>query len=427
MKCNLFQNLKKYDKLALGFSGGADSTALALKLIEYRIPFEAVHFNHHLRAESANNDAEFCSNFCQKHEIKFTLVDIPVNELKENHESIETAARRLRMEYWEKNFTPENCAVLLAHHKDDVLENFFIRSLRGSSTSGLSGLREEKYINGVSYLRPMLRLSKKEIFEFLNEKGSQWCEDESNKENIFTRNIIRNKVIPELESLASIEGLYRTAENINFDALYIEEQAEKWLKENTLTQQSFLNLHPALRPRVIRLFINKYSDRDFIPGHDAIQRVEDEANKSHQEDISIPLGDGAELKLATTGEFYLSCAPYSFDWNWQVNKELKLPYGKLFISLEKTDCCEEFFKSSLSSTLIIRNWQAGDRMIPFSRKSETKVKDLFTDRKTPHEQRKKLPLIFSENEIIWIPHVKRAEFGRCKPNDETIIISYERL
>lgn len=423
----MFKELQKYKKLVLGFSGGADSTALALYLIERKIPFTALHFHHHLRTVSADNDASFCKAFCEKYELEFKQVDIPVYKLKKKSESIESAARRLRMEYWEGNYKQNETAVLLAHHKDDVVENLFIRTLRGSSASGLSGLREKKEINGVTYLRPLLELTKKEILSFLEDKKVQWCEDESNNENIYTRNIIRNTVIPEMEKAGSIEGIYRTADNLKCDALFIEEQALHWLSLNKLTSENFLKLHPALKPRIIRLFIQQFTALDFIPGHDAIQRISDEAGKDHLENARVPLGEGLEIVIAADGEFYIEEKDFSLIWNWQKENSICTPGGKLFISLERTGCCEEFKKSDLSERLTVRNWRHGDRMLPFSRSSETKVKDLFADRKTPHPLRKQLPLLISGQSIIWIPQVKRAEFGRCTSADETLIIAYERF
>ena len=423
----MFQQLRQYKKLVLGFSGGADSTALALKLLSANIPFEAVHFHHHLRKESADLDAKFCKKFCKKNDIPFELIDIPVKKLKQKREGIESAARRLRMDYWNRHYAYPQTAVLLAHHKDDILENLFIRTMRGSSSSGLSGLRRKKVIDGVTYLRPLLNLTKEDILEFLKENKADWCEDESNKENIFTRNIIRNQIIPTFQKIAPVEGIYRTVENIKTDALYIEEQAEKWLSENELNKESFLSLHDALKPRVLRNYIQQTCNRDFIAGHDAVKRILDEIKKDHKEDALIPLGNGLEISLATTGEFYVQPEPYSFKWDWKKKKCINLPYGILKIVDKETTCSEKFKLADLKSKLEIRNWQHGDRMIPFGRKNPVKVKDLFADRKAPHLHRRQLPLIISGKDIIWIPETRRAEFGRCEESDESIIIAYERF
>lgn len=427
VKTELLKKLNTYQNLILGFSGGADSTALALCLLNEKIPFEAVHFHHHLRSESADKDVLFCKNFCKTHKIPFSLIDIPVDKLKQNRESTESAARRLRMEYWESNFSNSHSAVMLAHHKDDIIENFFIRSLRGSSASGLSGLREEKQINDVTYLRPLLSFTKQEVLDFLKNEQADWCEDESNKENIYTRNVIRNKVIPTLKEISPLEGIYRTAENVTTDALFIEEQAEKWLSENDFNKNNFMALHHALKPRALRLFIQKNSGRDYIPGHDALQRLSDEFSKTHFDNTSIPLGDGLTITLSTKGDLFIESAPYKFEWNWQEEDAITLPHGKLFITNEKTPSSEIFKKSALAEILTVRNWQSGDRMIPFGRKKEAKVKDMFTNEKTPHPMRKQLPLIISQENVIWIPEVKRAEFARFEISDETVTIAYERL
>ena len=422
----MIDSFTKYKNLYLGFSGGADSTALALLLLDNKQSFEAVHFHHHLR-QSADHDALFCKNFCEVHGIVFTLVDIPVNQLKNSNESIESAARRLRMEYWESRAHEEDSAVLLAHHKDDIAENFLLRSMRGSSASGLSGLRKERKLNGITYLRPLLDMSKDEIMSFLQDRNASWCEDESNAENIYSRNIIRNKVIPTLQETAALEGLYRTTENIETDALFIEEQAQKWIEENSLSTESYMKLHPALKPRVLRIFVQKNTGKDFIPGHDAIQRLNEEASRKHKENALVPLGNGIELTLAVNGDIFIEADSYEFCWEWQKESSIELQNGRLFISDSKTECSEEFLKSDLEDKLLIRNWQNGDKMIPFSHKSRKKVKDLFSDRKTPQQLRKQLPLVFSGESIIWIPKVKRAEFGRCESNQESVIIAYEQV
>lgn len=427
MNKELLHKLKNYETLVLGFSGGADSTALALLLISEGMSFKTVHFHHHLRESTADNDALFCQEFCKNNNIPFTLVDIPVNKLKEAGESTESAARRLRMEYWEKHFSSNSSAVLLAHHKDDIVENFFIRSLRGSSSSGLSGLRDEKVINNVTYIRPLLSSSKEEILEYLKAANATWCEDESNKENIYTRNIFRNKILPALCEISPIEGLYRTVENVSADALFIEEAAKKWLQENELNKDSFLHAHPALKPRILRLYIQCQTGKDFIPGHDAIERILTELNKEHFKNARIPLGDGVELTLGTNGEIFIESEPYCFDWDWLKESTLVLPGGKLSVSSVETSCCESFKTADLAKTLKVRTWQNGDRMIPYGRKKGAKVKNLFTDSKTPHSMRKKLPMLISEEQIIWIPEVKRAEFGRCSQKDERVIFSYERF
>lgn len=428
MKINLQKQLKINRELTLGFSGGADSTALALVLMHQKIPFKAVHFHHHLRAYSADQDAEFCQEFCHKNHIPLQVVDISVSENKQPQESIESAARRLRMKYWEKECSGGNKAVLLAHHQDDVVENFFIRALRGSSSSGLSGLKKLRVINGVTYLRPLLDFTKKEICEFLRAEKARWQEDESNNENIYTRNIIRNKIMPLLAEMAPVEGLYRTVKNITTDAEFIEQEAEKWLQKTIFTRQHFQQLHPALKPRVLRLYIRQHTNRDFIPGHETIVRLDREFSKIHQDTTVIPLGAGLELTLATCGEVFIRPLPFKFTWNWKRHRELILPDGaRLFISPTVTHCSESFKLSELSPILTVRNRQKGDRMVPFGRQNAVKVKELFTDKKVRQSERHKLPLLFDGSELIWIPTVKRAEFGRCQANSASIIIAYERL
>ena len=265
---------KNSSQVILGFSGGADSTALAQLLYQNKISFQAVHFNHHLRENAADGDAEFCHNFCMARSIPFTEKHIYVQEEKQGSESIEACARRLRQNFYQQNYAEKNTVVLLAHHSGDLRENFLLRALRGSSSSGLSGLRENCTIQGVNYFRPLLSLSKGDILEYLHEQKLQWREDESNAENIYARNLIRNEVLPSMAKIASLEGLDRCLTNVAHDADFMEECARNWLQKNSFTRYNFLKTHPALKARVLRYYFQR-NTIEYIPGHEALTRLEE--------------------------------------------------------------------------------------------------------------------------------------------------------
>ena len=141
----------------VGFSGGADSTALLLILWAQGIrPLTAVHFNHGLRENAADVDAEWCRNFCKTRDIPFLLhhLDIPGN--RQPGEGIEAAARRCRLAAWAK-LTKTDDAVVLGHQRDDAFEDLLLRLGRGANSSGLSPLRPERRVHELTFLRPLLQ------------------------------------------------------------------------------------------------------------------------------------------------------------------------------------------------------------------------------------------------------------------------------
>jgi tRNA(Ile)-lysidine synthase len=408
----------------LGFSGGADSTALALLLHNAKIPFKAVHFNHQLR-DSAKRDADFCQEFCLNRNIPFSIIDLDIPKEQEKGETTESTARRLRQQWWQEH--AENNIVLVAHHQGDVRENFIIRALRGSSSSGLSGLRREITINKVSYHRPLLSFEKKELINYLDQQNTNWVEDESNREDIYIRNTVRNKILPELANIASLNGFSRCIANVETDATFIENCATNWLQENKFNAKNFLLADRALQPRILRFFLLTNMGQDFIPGHAALERLNEELSKSHKSTIEIPLGQELILKLTSAGDLFPVNEAYQFKWNWRENPEITLPNNQRITAKLNSDGDEHFLINSLEDELTVRSWRPGDRMQPFGKNSQKKIKDLFIDRKAPQQNRDTLPLLINDESIIWVPTIRRAEFGRCTTDKDTVSFSYEKF
>ncbi|MBO5922986.1 MAG: tRNA lysidine(34) synthetase TilS, partial [Lentisphaeria bacterium] len=132
-------------KLRVGFSGGADSTALLLLLLEWNFSagqIEAVHFDHGLRGKESTADGLWCQDFCRERNIKFTLVKLDLSTAVARGCSLEDAARNARLE-WYRNHD-DNTPIVLAHHAGDVAENMLLKLARGSNVSSLNSLREER-------------------------------------------------------------------------------------------------------------------------------------------------------------------------------------------------------------------------------------------------------------------------------------------
>jgi tRNA(Ile)-lysidine synthase len=422
-------SLKKYSELYLGFSGGADSTALAHSLKSAQINFKAVHFHHHLRQTTADKDAEFCENFCKNHTVPFLKVDLYVNKEKYANESIEAAARRLRQEWWEAN-TSKDSAVLLAHHRDDLRENFILRAMRGSSSTGLTGFKAQVHIQGVLYLRPLFTKTRNDILQYLSQNGISWREDDSNDNLQFTRNRVRKKIMPQLAKMASLEGLDRTLSNTSLDADFLEQAAQTWLENHSFNCQNFLECHDALKPRILRYFYLRECKDYYSPGHDAIQRLTQECEKVHKETISVTLTSDIQLQISTNGQIYIPPKKFDTEWDWQKQPKINIGPYELTAKIEnyhQNTQGEVFSIKSLAPNLQIRNWLNGDSMIPFGKQSPQKIKKLFSNKKLSPQERLQVPLILNEDKIIYIPSVKRAQFAEASLGEKVLVINYERL
>ena len=159
------------------------------------INFNVVHINHNINKES-EKWAKFCKSICEKLNIPIIVQNTTVNNEKKI--GIEAAAREQRYLF----FNQLGCDVIvLAHHLNDNVENFFIRLLRGSGIDGLSSMDEVTKINKVLYLRPLINVDKEFIVSYAENNKLRWIDDPSNNDEKIVRNKIRKSVFPILKTI----------------------------------------------------------------------------------------------------------------------------------------------------------------------------------------------------------------------------------
>ena len=191
--------IKNGDKIVLAVSGGPDSIAMlnALNNIKNKnyIEFEIVvaHINHLIR-EEAREDENFVKEFCENIGVQFFSKSIDVKEIANNNKiGLEEAGRIARYDYFDEVAKlTDSKKVAIAHNKNDSVETVIMHALRGSGTYGLHGIEAK---NG-KYIRPLIECERKEIEEYCMENNISARIDKTNFENIYTRNKIRNIVIP---------------------------------------------------------------------------------------------------------------------------------------------------------------------------------------------------------------------------------------
>ena len=258
----IFKNCKN-KHLYVGFSGGADST-LALYLCnyykdKYNFQVTAVHIDHQLRGENSDNDHMHCVNFCKKYNINIRVFCLGLTE----QPSIEAIAREARHNIWKQiSNVDKKAVIILGHHLDDNIENFFIRMSRGSNLSGLLGLRESYDINGAYIIRPLLDISKQDIVNYLNSQNIDWITDNSNCENVYYRNYIRNVFLTNWYNQHDFiySGVKQSINALSDDLDFIEQTVEQHF--NTIIDKQdvpftfWKTLHKAIMVRVLRKWIN---------------------------------------------------------------------------------------------------------------------------------------------------------------------------
>ena len=233
-KYNLIEN---GDKLVLGVSGGPDSICM-LNILnniskEKLIDFEIVvcHINHGLR-ENANLDEEYVKDFCKKISVQCFVKHADVKkEAEAQKRGLEETGRIVRYDFFDEIALKTNSnKIAIAHNSNDRAETIIMNILRGSGPAGLIGIEAQ---NG-KYIRPLIATKREEIESYLEEQNIIARHDESNDENIYTRNKIRNIVIPFVKNEFNpniIDTIERLSDIVKEQELYLESQTQKSYKE----------------------------------------------------------------------------------------------------------------------------------------------------------------------------------------------------
>jgi len=260
------ETIKKYrliqrgDKILVGVSGGPDSLALLLQLFNLKIPLglslHVAHVDHGLRKDS-REDALFVEAWAKKLNIPISTIKFNP-QLQEKKGSLEEIYRQARLDFFIQTARKIKAnKIALGHNLDDQAETVFMRLLRGTGLSGLSGISVKRKIQGVIFIRPFLETRRKEIEYFLKQEGVEPRIDSTNKEDIFFRNKIRNKLMPLLKKEYNqniVEVLANLAESISYDYEYLDRAAKKAIKGSGLRLNllKLLRLHPAILRLKIR-------------------------------------------------------------------------------------------------------------------------------------------------------------------------------
>ena len=229
--------IKNRDKIVLAVSGGPDSISMLNILNNFKkekllnFDFCVAHVNHMIRKE-AKEDELFVKAYCEKNDISFYSKSIDVKKLANNNKiGTEEAGRNARYEFFDEILRKTNSdRIAIAHNKNDKAETIIMNILRGSGISGLKGIEAKRG----KYIRPLIECERFEIEKYCEEKNLKPRIDKTNFENIYTRNKIRNVVIPYIEKEFNpniIETLNRLSEVVSDEENYIEKVVLNKFKE----------------------------------------------------------------------------------------------------------------------------------------------------------------------------------------------------
>ena len=449
-----YNMLEPGQRVVIGLSGGADSVCL-LKLladlrVECRLELRAVHVHHGLRGEEADRDAEFSEKLCFQLGVPFRLVSVNVKEEAEKKRiSEEEAGRNLRYrafsseaERWREETHRTGSAgtdgegqaavikIAVAHHGDDSAETILYQLFRGSGLRGLSGIPPVRD----KIIRPLLCVTRREILEYLEEKGLSFVTDSTNLESDYARNKIRNQLMPmavQEINQGAVEHIIRAGELIGEADRFFSERAEHMLEillegEQKADQAVFsvsglLALtHIEASYAVRAVFKQKqWSLRDITSGHiESILAL-----------LEGRTGAGADLPGELRAErIYnrLILAKGQPDLKKQ-GTEAELPVLLMEVAdrenqgeIPKNLYTKWFDYDKIKDTLSVRYRLPGD-YITLKGGGRKSLKSLFIDEKLPREERGRIPLLAEGSHVLWVIGGRISEYYKVTEETKKIL------
>lgn len=424
------------DKVLVALSGGADSVFMLniLKIFSQDLRFEisAAHVNHSIRGKDAEHDQFFCETLCQNLSIPFHTITLNIPSIaKANGISEETAGREERYKYFEslcEKYRYNKIAV--AHNMNDSVETLLINLTRGCSLNGLGGI---KPING-KIIRPIIGIEREEIEKYLSDNSYEFCEDSTNKTDIYTRNKIRNKVIKDLKEInpSIIKTIYSNLQTIRDDDNYLTQTASDSgalfvSKDAVSVDLTILNKqHIAIQKRIL------YKAFNLLKGNtkNIEQKHIDILLKNHISGKTFNMPDGIIVKREfdklifyndnnTEKEFNESIAP---DCIFKQNEFMKYKF-QLITKIDKYEKNSLYVNYDIlqNKNLYVRNKKDGDKFIPFGMSGTKKVKQYFVEQKIPINERKTIPILCADDDIVAVIPYRISEKYKVTDNTERIL------
>lgn len=385
----------------VGFSGGADSTALLLALFRQRqnldSEIQACHFNHGLHPES-DTWQKHCEDFCAQRDIALICSNL---ELDPNQPNLENTARDLRYN-WVAGRIDTETAYLTAHHADDRAETFLLNALRGSGLDGVSGIPDTRALGAGRVIRPLLSFSRASLVAYLVQHEICWIEDPGNQDSGPDRNFIRNQVFPLLEQRwpATRYTLARTSSHLRSTNEILKQglgyACNLTAHENFRLPLNVLNtLGENASSLVLREWLHRHSApsvpenriREFL--YQTINAASDSKCELRWEGWKLRLYRSV-LYLSEPGE--LSPCP-----DLKVHSESVVNLGK---ELGVIKISENAFSSRTDWSLGPRRPGVRIRLYPGG--PGRKLKKIFQEQLIPPWQRMSIPILYQGDEVLAI-------------------------
>jgi len=409
---NLFDPNK--DKILLAVSGGIDSMVMVDLFRRLGCNYAIAHCNFHLRGEESMRDEKFVTDYATRYNIPLYKQEFDTfTYMEENKKSLEMSARDLRYDWFEKIVKEHGFTLLAtAHHGDDSAETFLINLLRGTGIAGLHGiLPKSNYI-----IRPLLFTSRRKIKEYAQKHNLEHVEDSTNSDNKYTRNKIRNEIIPILREISPNFDIIirKDIERLRETEQVFREVIEKIKKEILISKNGVIEIElekiKSLKPIHIYMFeiLSEYgfNETNINSICDAIDESNSSGKQFYSENYRLIIDRNHLLITHTEKDKTLKQDYLLYDYQTNISSPISLHQEILrdlkFIKIPKSKSIAMLDYDKLQFPLTLRHWKNGDYFIPFGFKGKQKLSDYFSNNKFSLLEKESQWLLCSGEDVVWV-------------------------
>ena len=470
--------LQTGDRVVMGVSGGADSVALLMLFIELakemQLQLFVVHIHHGIRAE-AQADATYVKQLCDANHLPFYLFEENIPLLaKEQHMSEEEMGRVYRYQCFAEVMKETGANKLaVAHHKDDQVETILFHLIRGTDLTGVTGMKAISHFDmemrdGQSYeiLRPLLCCTKADLIDWLKQKNISWKEDVTNQDNQYSRNKLRNQIIPLMNEIndKATDHIVSYGEAMEEHQQFVMEMVEAYIRQNVtmvsqrenqeavegkkavLNRQMLLQQNPVLIRNILYNLICQVAGKKKDITREHTKSVTELLLAQSGKEVMLPYG----IKAYTSYEKLILCQCL-LNEKKRENQQISLDFEKeqevvlsqnrrlrfykhdlrTMAEKEKKEFLERIINSknhytkffdcdTIKDTLCVRTPELEDYFLMNADGNRKKISRYFIDIKLPLEERKEQLLITQGHEVLWIVTQRRCE--QYKVNEKTNLV-----
>lgn len=421
-------DIKNNEYVIAAISGGPDSMALLDILVKLKLNVVCAHVNHKVRIES-ENEAKKVKEFCIKNNIIFEYMEI--NDYDKSN--FENQARTKRYNFFEELIKKYNSKYLFtAHHGDDLVETVLMKIVRGTSLKGYSGMTRILDKNSHKIVRPFLTVTKTDLLKYVEENNIWYAIDKTNLLDVHTRNRYRKYILPFLKKedpnvhLKFKKFSDEIKECSDFIEKYSLNEYYRIVKSNILNINEFLKLDEIIQKQIIHIMLEKiYENNIDLINSKHICNIINLINGNNGS-ISLPNNYKA---IKEYNEFLITKLINNEDYEYIIKDVVKLPNGKkieILESSEETDNNIIYLNSNdIKLPIKVRNKKSGDTIQIKNMVGTKKIKDIFINSKIPKRDRMIWPIVVDSNDnILWIPGLKKSKFDSKKSGNYDIILKY---